>query len=88
MLRTPLEPFFFLSLLRINSAKKDYARKNVQIWCPLLKKILSKPKPLTRHVFKGLIHASFSGLNVTPNMTRFQRACSCLFLKSNVFVFG
>ena len=28
----PLEPFLFLNLLQINSAKKNYAWKNVEIW--------------------------------------------------------
>ena len=34
----PLEPFLFLNLLQINFAAKKL-QKNVEIWCPFLKRI-------------------------------------------------
>ena len=40
MLPDPLDLFLFLNLLQIYSAEKNYAWKNIEIWCPFLKKFL------------------------------------------------
>ena len=59
---TPLEPFLFLNLLQIKSFGKNYAWKNIEIWC-LLPEKNSEHAP-NRKQFQRVYLRSFPGLNV------------------------